>query len=515
MSNQQSESSTIERCINKNNICFVIPTKNDEPSIGSIILKIKMEYEEVIVVDDNSIDRTVEISNSAGAEVISLQNASGKGLSIITGLKKAFDHGFSKIVLIDGDSRYKTREIPWLLSHIENNEADVIIGSRFINNSEWLPIKQQIKRSLLYNTNTDTSKSLITDPFSGFIFFTYNALEDLNFDFSEQTFNIDFIDFLHQKSLTIKEIAITERIDVPIKAKWDYSLKVMAALPAYNEELYLPSIIEKTKKYVDIVLVVDDCSSDCTSELSKIMGAYVISHPENRGYGGALQTIFATARDLDIEALVILDSDGQHNPDEIPNLLEPLLVGADVVIGSRFMDKSKNTVPGYRKVGMKVLDTATFIAGVKNVSDTQSGFRAYGKKAINLIDLQGNGMSAGSEILIQCSDKKLEFAEVPIKVRYDIEETSSQNPVSHGLSVLTNIISLISYRRPLLSFGVPGLLIVLAGFVIGGYVFSRFVNYGVFHYILFMIVAFLFVLGLLLITTGIILNSLIKIVKID
>lgn len=498
---------------NLNRVCVVIPSRNDEITIGSIILKIINEYSKVIVIDDNSVDRTVEIAKTAGAEVIPLHNNSGKGLAILTGLRKAYDYGFSNIILIDGDGRYKTREIPWLLSHIENNEADVIIGSRYINQSDNLPIKQQIKQKMVFQNNDNFSNFIITDPFSGFIAFNRNSLINLDFKYNEPNFPIEFIRYLLFRKLSIKETNISERTDTPLKIKWDFSLKVMAALPAYNEEQFLPSIIEKTKNYVDIVLVINDCSTDYTGPVSNRMGAHVINHQENKGYGGALQTIFSTARDLNIEALVILDSDGQHNPYDIPNVLEPLLKDFDLVIGSRFLDKTNNHVPSYRKVGMIVLDTATSIAGVKKVTDTQSGYRSYGKKAIEVIQNLGSGMSAGSEILIQSCDNNLMIKEVPINVRYDIKETSSQNPFSHGLSVLTNIISLISYRRPLLSFEIPGIIILGAGFAVGIYVFDQFVNYGVFHYVLSMFVAFFMVLGLLLMTTGLILNSLIKIMK--
>ena len=116
---------------------------------------------------------------------------------------------------------------------------------------------------------------------------------------------------------------------------------------------------------------------------------------------------------------------------------------------------------------MKVLNQATKIAGADTTTDSQSGFRAYGKKAINTIQISKEGMSAGSEILIQIAENKLKIAEIPIIARYDIEETSSQNPVKHGVMVLYNIIGMISYRRPLPAFGIPGFILLIIGFVFG------------------------------------------------
>lgn len=238
-------------------------------------------------------------------------------------------------------------------------------------------------------------------------------------------------------------------------------------MPAFNEEKYIAKTIIGCGKYVDKVVVVDDGSSDATAEIAKALGATVISHPKNRGYGAALQTIFRTAREMNADSMVIIDSDGQHNPVEIPKLLEPLNNGADLVIGSRFLNGNGDNIPPYRKVGMKVLDEATNFVGGIHVSDTQSGFRAYGKKAIEKIRFKGNDMSAGSEILMQIKDHDLKFEEVEIHCNYNVEKASNQNPVSHGVRVLAQIISDIELRKPLYYFTVPGFVLMVIGLCIG------------------------------------------------
>jgi len=288
--------------------------------------------------------------------------------------------------------------------------------------------------------------------------------------------------------------------------------QTIAAMPAYNEEQYIAKTIVGAYRYVDLVLVIDDGSSDATVEIAQALGALVIRHRTNLGYGGALRTIFSVSRTLGAGALVILDSDGQHSPDDLPALLNGLDEGSDVVIGSRFLDGSKGDIPAYRKVGMKVLDTATqFAGGDLKVSDSQSGFRAYGRRAIEAVHVTGEGMSAGSEILIQAADAGLQIAEVPITVRYDIEGTSSENPVSHGVGVLMNIVRLISLRRPLVFFGIPGVLFTGIGLVAELYAFSEFYRAGQFHYIVFTGGIFSLMLGLLLATSGLILYSLVEI----
>lgn len=158
----------------------------------------------------------------------------------------------------------------------------------------------------------------------------------------------------------------------------------IAAMPAYNEAHAIAEVIKGCKKYVDRVVVVDDGSTDNTVDIAESLGAYVVRHEINRGYGAALRNCFEAARNLGAGAMVIIDSDGQHDPSEIPQLLEPLKQGFDLVIGSRFVNGNGKNVPIYRKFGMKVLDVATYIAGGLNVTDSQSGFRAYGKKLLKI-----------------------------------------------------------------------------------------------------------------------------------
>ncbi len=243
----------------------------------------------------------------------------------------------------------------------------------------------------------------------------------------------------------------------------------IAAMPAFNEEKHIAKTIIGCRKYVDKVVVVDDGSSDATAEIANALGAIVIKHPENRGYGAALQTIFKTAREMNADKMVIIDSDGQHDPREIPKLLEPLNNGADIVIGSRFVNGNGKNVPAYRKVGMKVLDAATNIAGGISVSDSQSGFRAYRRRAIEKIRIKDNDMSAGSEILMQMKDHDLKFEEVEIHCNYGVEKTSSKNPMAHGFSVLMSILNNVGTKRPVAYLGLPGTILILIGVFYGGW----------------------------------------------
>ncbi|MDD3932226.1 MAG: glycosyltransferase family 2 protein [Methanoculleus sp.] len=284
---------------------------------------------------------------------------------------------------------------------------------------------------------------------------------------------------------------------------------IIGAMPAYNEEKSIAKTVLRMKKHVERVVVIDDGSSDATSEIAEALGALVVKHPENLGYGGALRTLFETARDLQADQLVIIDADGQHNPEEIPHLLRPLTADVDIVIGSRFTGEVDSAIPPYRMFGMKVLDLATNIAGSVDTTDSQSGFRAYGKRAIDCIRITGNGMSAGSEILMQAQKHNLRVAEVPISVRYDIGETSTQNPLIHGFSVLGSVFEMASFQSPLLVLFIPGVVITILSFAMGAYSISEYLMSASFPLLFGLVSVVLIVLGLLLISSGLIVKCLI------
>jgi glycosyltransferase involved in cell wall biosynthesis len=242
-----------------------------------------------------------------------------------------------------------------------------------------------------------------------------------------------------------KAIRETEEGIVAIALK-QVQPKVIAAIPAYNEEKFIAEVVENALQYVDEVIVVDDGSTDRTAEAAENAGALVVRHEVNKRYGGAIKTCFEFARQMDIEVLVTIDGDGQHDASDIPLALAPIKAGqADIVIGSRFMDK-ENHVPLYRKFGIGVI-TLLFNIGCKTkVSDAQSGFRAYSWKAIQAIgNLKDDDMAISVELLIKARRKNLKVVEIPISVKYHAE-SSTQNPVKHGLSVA---LATVQYRLSL------------------------------------------------------------------
>jgi glycosyltransferase involved in cell wall biosynthesis len=274
-------------------------------------------------------------------------------------------------------------------------------------------------------------------------------------------------------------------------------------IPAYNEEKYISGIVLRARQYAGEVVVVDDGSRDATAAVAGLAGARVISHRQNQGYGGAIQRIFSEARRRQPDVLVVLDGDAQHNPDEIPALVKAVREGADVVIGSRRL--RKNSIPAYRRLGQRVLARLSNVASGSGLSDTESGFRAYSRRAVTTLEPKETGMAVSAEIVAAAAAQGLKITEVPASVNYDTE-TSTHHPVSHGLGVMRWILNLISEKRPLLFFGAGGSVCILLALWFGVVVMQVLQNEQVLQVGTALISMLFITVGVLLIIAGLILD---------
>ncbi len=242
---------------------------------------------------------------------------------------------------------------------------------------------------------------------------------------------------------------------------------VVVLVPAFNEELTISMVVMLSKRYADHVIVIDDGSIDRTRELATEAGAEVLSHTVNKGKAAAMMTGFARARELNPKVTVMIDADGQMDPELIPNVAAPVLQDeADLVIGSRYIGTNVTDTPKHRRVGQKVLNKATTIGASIDVTDSQSGYRALSSRALNNTNFNSDHFNIESEMISYFSEIGLKITEVPVTVRYDVPNGHSQGTLEHGLSVLGGVISYIGYRRPLLLFGVPGVLSFVLGLIL-------------------------------------------------
>ncbi|MBN1390762.1 MAG: glycosyltransferase family 2 protein [Candidatus Thermoplasmatota archaeon] len=298
--------------------------------------------------------------------------------------------------------------------------------------------------------------------------------------------------------------------DIILYSSDEDDFKVVVCMPAFNEENYVASTVLKCRRYCRNVFVVDDCSGDRTSEMAIKAGAKVVRHAENQGYGGALRSCFKIGQSENADCLVVIDSDGQHDPDHIPSLIEPVKKRkADIVIGSRFKSKdAMKEIPRYRMVGIQAI-TQTFNLGTNmSISDSQSGYRAYSKKALKEIRITTDRMDASMEVLFDANDAHLKIVEVPIVVKYEGLKGSSEAPLGHGFRVIGNTMRMVRERHPLRFFlYLGGFMIFLIPFVILYTQLNYEWNTGLLPIGTMFIVTFLGIIGSFLIFTGIMLHG--------
>ena len=286
----------------------------------------------------------------------------------------------------------------------------------------------------------------------------------------------------------------------------------IVCIPAYNEESHIENLINSAKNHVDSVVVCDDGSTDNTANIAKKAGAVVISHKINKGYGAAIISLFDYARENNADIMITVDGDAQHDPAQIPLLVNTLTRhSVDVVIGSRFLN-SNTEAPGYRQRGIKIITSAVNYGTDLKVSDSQSGFRAYSKNAITAIHPTAEDMSVSTEILFKISNKGLSLAEVPITISYD-GDTSEHNPISHGVSVLANTVKYVSIKHPLQFYGIPGIVLIAIGVILGGLFLDGYLNNQVILYGMMAGSVVLFLLGAILSVTAVILFSMANLIR--
>ena len=215
-------------------------------------------------------------------------------------------------------------------------------------------------------------------------------------------------------------------------------MRVIAVIPAYNEESTILEVIKQVLPKVTEVIVVDDGSKDNTRRLVKKAGVTVVSHAINRGLGAALSTGFVAAEILKADVVVTLDADGQHDPEELNRLVKAIEAGADVVIGSRMIDHKG--MPWYRVLAQMLGNTATFILFGAWVTDSQSGFRAFKIEALKKMHLHTNRMEISSEIVAEIKRAGLYLVEVPITAIYTDYSLSKGQSWLVGLKTLIKLV---------------------------------------------------------------------------
>lgn len=199
-------------------------------------------------------------------------------------------------------------------------------------------------------------------------------------------------------------------------------MRIITIIPAYNEENTILQVVNCVKKYSDVI-VVDDGSTDKTSQLAKNADVKVLKHDKNLGKGAAIKTGLENAIKADYDLMVLLDGDGQHDPRCIPLLLDGM-IGVDLLIGSRFLNMAPQNMPLQRRISNGITTRLIrFVTGY-HITDSQCGFRVISKKAAPFfVDISYNDYVYESEVLCKASENHLVVAEKPIQCIYGNEKS--------------------------------------------------------------------------------------------
>jgi glycosyltransferase involved in cell wall biosynthesis len=224
----------------------------------------------------------------------------------------------------------------------------------------------------------------------------------------------------------------------PLPPVYNRIMKTVVVIPSFNEESTLPHVLEQVVPAVDEVIVVDDGSWDGTSRVARAGRAFLVRHEINRGLGATLGTGFAAALRRGADVVICLDADGQHDPSDIPRFVQALDEGADVVIGSRLLDPSG--MPVRRQIANWVGNVVTFVLFGKWVTDSQSGYRAFRRQALERIQIKSNRMEVSSEIIAESRRHGLKLVEIPIKAVYTEYSLSKGQSFRVGLKTLAKLI---------------------------------------------------------------------------
>jgi len=288
-------------------------------------------------------------------------------------------------------------------------------------------------------------------------------------------------------------------------------LKVLVGIPAFNEENSIAKVVIRAADHANEVLVVDDGSRDDTAIIAKRLGASVLRHEKNLGKGAALRDCFEYAKRSGADVLVTIDGDGQHDPTSIPALVEGLTTrGVDVAIGGRIAKPAE--MSRLRWLGVKTLDHASGVRIGDKLVDSQSGFRAYSRRAIESLTPAEFGLSVDSELIKKANSAGLSIDVVPVTIRYS-GKPSTTNPLFHWLDVLFGIVKYVSIRHPLLFYGLFSLIAFIVSFVYGFMTLDYYQHWGRVITNLALVSVAAGILGFLALFTGIILFTLITVVR--
>nr|WP_319375703.1 glycosyltransferase [uncultured Methanoregula sp.] len=418
----------------------IIPTRNNELIIGSLIILARQYTTHVIIADDDSQDKTVRIAEQAGATVISAGGyGGGKVFSILAGCKHALGYGCVGVVLIDSTGKHLTRNIPRLAAPILSGEADLVIGSRNLMGRKGIPQYQFNDSNQICALPEKRPEFHSTDPDSTFRAISVKGIVLLDLLPDNEQFEPLMIPLFARKNLAIKEIAITPRQEIPKPGDEDDEFpryrgsKVAVVVPAYNEELLIGDTLSGIPDFVGRVYVVNDCSKDRTQEVIEYYAEHdksiiPVKHEHNQGVGAAIVTGYKQALEDGMDVIAVMAGDNQMDPAFLPELLDPVIdKRCDYTMGNRLISQDfRKQMSKWRFLGNSILTMLTKIAsGYWQMMDPQNGYTAISRRALERISLTGIYPRYGycNDLLVKLNVVGFRVINVPHPARYGLEKS--------------------------------------------------------------------------------------------
>ena len=218
-------------------------------------------------------------------------------------------------------------------------------------------------------------------------------------------------------------------------------MKVVAVVPAFNEAQIIGAVIRGLRQFVDAVIVVDDGSLDQTAAVAAQQRAMALRHFLNRGQGAALQTGITWALRQGADIIVTFDADGQHDPNDLKQLVAPIRDGRyDVTLGSRFLRHARPSIPPARRYLLMLAAVFDRLRSGIRVTDTHNGLRAFSRSAAAAITIRQDGMAHASEILDEIARLRLRYVEVPVAISYTSYSRAKGQTWHSGRRILWDLV---------------------------------------------------------------------------
>ena len=498
-------------------LAVVLPAKDNELHIGSLVLLCRSYAAHVIVVDDGSRDRTAEVASQAGATVLRNDEygITGRVPSLIAGCLKALESGCTAVVLLESDGKNLTREIPRLAAPVLAGKADLVIGSRYLSGRRGIPP---------YQTETTGSSgplpgksAAVTDPGSTFRALSPAAIALLDQLPESEEFEPAMLSLFSKRGLSVCEIPVTLRHEQPGRNDENLPLyrghTIAVVVPAYNEELLIGDALSKIPDFVARIYVVNDCSRDRTQEIVEYFAAnddsiIPLRHEVNKGVGAAIVTGYKKALEDGMDVVAVMAGDDQMDPAFLPDLLDPIIDRkCDYTMGNRLINPAfRKGMSKWRYIGNATLTMLTKIAsGYWQMVDPQNGYTAISKRALEHISLDDIYPRYGycNDLLVKLNVVGFRVINVPHPARYG-KETSKIKYSTYILRVSRLLLTDFLWRlkmkylvlnfHPLVFFYVTGAVFCVLS-LLGG-IYSLYFKFVEGHPIFVPLVTSIIILGI-------------------